>query len=136
MVEDRGCKYGGWKKGGGHMEWMNKSKKFIDCAFSLANSGGMKCPYNKCRNFVCEDKRMLSLHLCKVSFMLGYDVWVHHRESVHQTTLVAEDDNSTSDDRMDEMLDAIRPEFETNTKGRFKSFSTSLELQKSRCMNT
>jgi hypothetical protein len=41
--------------------------------------------------------------------MSGYEVWVHHNESVRQTASVAEDD-----DRMDEMLDAIRPEFGTN----------------------
>jgi hypothetical protein len=34
-------------------------------------------------------------------------VWVHHDESVRQTASVVEDDDSTSDDRMDEMLDTI-----------------------------
>jgi hypothetical protein len=49
-------------------------------------------------------------------FMPGYDVWMHHGETIHQiTTSVAEDeDDSSGDDRMDEMLDAIRPELETN----------------------
>jgi hypothetical protein len=117
MSEDRGWMYGGWKKGGGHTkEWMNKTKEFVDRAFSLANNGGVKCPCSKCRNSVCEDKRTLSLHLCKVGFMPGYEVWVHHGESVHQIASVVEDDDSTSDDRMDEMLDAIRPEFGTNTE--------------------
>jgi hypothetical protein len=95
-------------------EWVNKTKKFVDRAFSLANNRDVKCPYNKCRNFVCEDKRTLSLHLCKVGFMPDYEVWVHHSESVHQTASVVEDDDSTSDDRMDEMLNAIRQEFGTN----------------------
>jgi hypothetical protein len=48
--------------------------------------------------------------------MLGYEVWVHHGESVRQTTSVVEDDDSTSDDRIDEMLDAIQLEFRTNPK--------------------
>jgi hypothetical protein len=39
---------------------------------------------------------------------------MHHGESVHQTTSMMEEDNRMGDDRMDEMLDAIRPEFETN----------------------
>jgi hypothetical protein len=105
------------EKGGGHTkEWMNKTKEFVDRAFSLANNGGVKCPCNKYRNSVCEDKRMLSLHLCKVGFMPGNEVWVHHGESVHQIASVVEDDDSTSDDRMDEMLDAIRSEFGTNTE--------------------
>jgi hypothetical protein len=114
MPEDRGWMYGGWKKGGGHTKkWMNKIKEFVDRAFSLANNSGVKCPCSKCRNYVCEDKRTLSLHLCKVDFMPGYEVWVHHGESVRQITSVVEDDDSTSDD---EMLNAIRPEFETNTE--------------------
>jgi hypothetical protein len=42
--------YGGWKIGGGHTkEWMNKTKEFIDRAFSLANNGGMKCSCSRCR---------------------------------------------------------------------------------------
>jgi hypothetical protein len=48
--------------------------------------------------------------------MSGYDVWTHHGETIHQRTAsVAEDeDNRSGDDRMNEMLDAIRPELETN----------------------
>jgi hypothetical protein len=117
MDEDHWWMYGGWKKGGGHTkEWINKTKEFIDYAFSLPNNRGMKCPCSKCRNSVCEDKRTLSLHLCKVSFMPAYEVWVHHNELVRQAALVVEDDDSTRDDRMDEMLDAIRPQFGANPK--------------------
>jgi hypothetical protein len=58
----------------------------------------------------------LIMHICKFGFMLGYDVWTHHGETIHQRTAsVAEDeDNRSGDDRMDEMLDVIRPELETN----------------------
>jgi hypothetical protein len=70
---------------------MNKTKEFVDRAFSLANNHGVKCPCIKYRNFVCEDKRTLSLHLYKVSFMPGYELWVHHSESVYQTTSVVEE---------------------------------------------
>jgi hypothetical protein len=126
MVEDRGWMYSGWKKGGGHTkEWMNKTKEFVDRAFSLANNHGVKCPCSKCRNSVCKDKRTLSLHLCKVGFMPGYEVCVHHGESVRQTASVVEDNDSTSDDRMNEMLDAIRPEFGTNPED-----PPTLEVQK------
>jgi hypothetical protein len=110
-------------------EWSNKTREFIDYAFSLSNNGGMKCPCSKCRNSICVDKMALSLHICKVSFILGYEVWVHHGESVHQTVSVAEENDSTSDDRMDDMFDAIRPEFGTNPEDppttKFKFFSTS-----------
>jgi hypothetical protein len=57
---------------------------------------------------------MLMLHLCKVGFMLGYEVWTHHGESVRQTALVVEEDDRRGDNRMDEILDAIRPKLETN----------------------
>jgi hypothetical protein len=86
---------------------MNKTQEFINRAFSLANSRGVKCPCSKCRNIICEDKMTLTLHLCKVGFMLGYEVWMHHSESVRQTASVVEEDDRTGDDRMDEMLDAI-----------------------------
>jgi hypothetical protein len=46
--------------------------------------------------------------------MQGYEVWVHHGDSVHQIASVVEDDDSTSDDRVDAMLDAIQPELGTN----------------------
>jgi hypothetical protein len=115
MAEDRGWMYGGCKKGGAHMkEWMNKNQEFIDHALSLSNNGSVKCPCSRYRYSVCEDKRKLSLHLCKVGFMPSYEVWVHHGESIHQTASVSEEDDSTSDDRMDEMLDAIPPKFGTN----------------------
>jgi hypothetical protein len=56
------------------------------------------------------------MHLCKFGFMPGYDVWTHHGEAIHQRTAsVAEnEDDRSGDDRMDEMLDAIWPELETN----------------------
>jgi hypothetical protein len=52
-------------------------------------------------------------------------VWVHHSEKVTENEPVAEDD-LTDEDRMDEMFNAICPEFETDFKDpllrRFKSF--------------
>jgi hypothetical protein len=73
--------------------------------------------------------------------MPGYEVWTHHGESVHQTTSVAKEDDRMCDDTMDELLDAIRPELQTNaddppTLEVQKFFLTSLELQKSCYMNT
>jgi hypothetical protein len=51
-----------------------------------------------------------------------------------------EEDDRSGDIRMDEMLDAIRPELETTLRillhRRCKSFLTCLGLQKSHCMNT
>jgi hypothetical protein len=56
-------------------EWMNKTQEFIDLAFSLPNSNGVKCPCSRCRNVVCEGKRTLSqsvkLHQWRKTRMIG-----------------------------------------------------------------
>jgi hypothetical protein len=59
---------------------------------------------------------MLTLHLCKFSFMPCYELWTHHGETVHQRTasVAEEEDDRSGDDRMGEMLDTIRPDLETN----------------------
>jgi hypothetical protein len=68
--EGRGWMHGDWKKNGAHTrEWMNKTQEFIDRTFSLQTNQGVKCPCSKCRNTLCEDKRTLTLHLCKFGFM-------------------------------------------------------------------
>jgi hypothetical protein len=50
--------------------------------------------------------------------MPGYEVWTHHGESVCQRTasVAEEEEDRSSDDRMNEMLDTIRPELETNSE--------------------
>jgi hypothetical protein len=69
---------------------------------------GVKCPCSRCRNALRQDKWTLTLHLCKFGFMPGYEVWMHHGETVHRrTALVAKEEDKSGDDRMDEMLDAI-----------------------------
>jgi hypothetical protein len=84
-------------------------------------------PCNIYRNALHEDKRKLTLHLCKFGFVPGYEVWTHHDESVRQRTasVAEEEDDRSSDDRMDEMLDVIRSELETNSEN-----SPALEVQK------
>jgi hypothetical protein len=57
--------------------------------------------------------------------MSGNEVWTHHDEFVHQTTTMMEEDDRRGDDRMDEMFDAKRPEFETNPEN-----PPTLEVQK------
>jgi hypothetical protein len=126
--EGRGWMYGGWKKSGTHTrKWMNKTQEFIYCAFSVPANQGVKCPYSRCRNALCEDKRTLTLHLCKIGLIPGYEVWTHHDESVRQRTasVAKEEDDRSDDDRMDEMLDAIRSELETNSED-----LPTLEVQK------
>jgi hypothetical protein len=98
---------------------MNKTQDFIDRAFSGRLDEGVKCPCSRCRHALCEDKRTLTIHLSMFGFMSGYDVWTHHGETIHQrTTYVVEDeDDRSGDDRMDEMLDAIRSRSWSQTGG-------------------
>ena len=111
MGEDRQWMYNGWKKSKVHSkEWFDKTDRFIDRAFSLSDTDVVRCPCNNCRNAKSHDRRRLSLHLCKFGFMPGYEVWVHHGERANQNAPVAEEDDVTDRDRMDEILDAICPE--------------------------
>jgi hypothetical protein len=108
--EGHGWMYGGWKKSGAlTREWMNKTQEFIDRAFSVPDNQGVKCTYIRYRNVLCEDKRTLTLHLSKFGFMPGYEVWMHHGESVYLKTasVTQKEDDRSGDDMMDEMLDAI-----------------------------
>jgi hypothetical protein len=78
---------------------MNKTQEFIDHAFFVPANQDVKCPCNRRRNTLCEDKMTLTQHLCKFGFMLGYEVWMQHGESVHQRTAsVAEEENDRSGD--------------------------------------
>jgi hypothetical protein len=47
--------------------------------------------------------------------MLGYELWMHHGEEVPENDPVAEDD-VTDEERMDEKINAICPEFEADFK--------------------
>jgi hypothetical protein len=99
-------------------ECMNMTQEFINRAFSIPANQGVKYPCNRCRNVLCEDKGTVTLYIFKFSFMPDYEVWTHHDESICQrSALVAEEeDDRSGDDRMDEILDAIRSELETNSE--------------------
>jgi hypothetical protein len=58
----------------------------------------------------------LTIYLCKFGFMPDYDVWTHHSEIIYQriASVAKDEDDRSGDDRMDEMLDAIQSELETN----------------------
>src|SRR5438105_13778304 len=100
--------YEGRENSGAHSdEWVVKATAFIDRAFSLSSTGKVKCPYSKCHNFFPQDKKMMSLHLCQVGFMPGYELWVHHGKSCPQDVVEEEDD-----DRMHEMVEALIPEID------------------------
>jgi hypothetical protein len=106
--------YDGWRKNGAHSrEWVDKTNKFIERAFSLSNTEITRCPYNKCRNGLSYNKKKASIHICRFGYMTGYEVWVHHGEEVPENELVAED-VVTDEDRKDEIVNIICPEFEAD----------------------
>jgi hypothetical protein len=109
--------YVGWNKSGAHSkEWMTKTQEFIDHAFSLSNNGGVRCAHAANVEILWHDKRKVTLNLCKFSFLPGYEVWVHHDESIRHIASVVEENDKTGDDRIDEMIDAIRSKFQTSPK--------------------
>jgi hypothetical protein len=97
-------------------EWWERTDDFIEHAFSLATTPKIRCPCVKCQNARCADKVILTKHLIKNGFATDYETWVFHSEKY--TTAVAEESANdwTCADRMDEMLEAIRLEFDMNTK--------------------
>jgi hypothetical protein len=76
----------------------------------------IRCPYVKCQNTRCFDKIILIKYLDQNGFASDYETLVFHGEKY--TAVVAEEygNERTSADRMDDMLEAIRPEFDLDTK--------------------
>jgi hypothetical protein len=112
-------------------EWVDKTNKFIEHTFSLSNTGIAMCPCSKCQNGLSHDKKKVSIHICRFGYMPGYEVWVHHGEDVPENEPVAEDD-VTYEDRMDEMLNTICPDFEEDFEdpitSKVQKFFSSLKL--------
>jgi len=118
MAEDRNWMYDSWSHNGAHSdEWVAKTTAFLNHAFSLSKTGKIRCPCRKHENFKFLDKTSVTKDLCRLGFMPGYEVWEHHGEA---STMVApeedEDDDRAYVDRMDEMLEAIQPEFDLNSE--------------------
>jgi hypothetical protein len=102
----------------GHIQMSGgkKTRDFIERAFSLATTEKIRCPCMKCQNARCFDKVILMKHLVKIGFTVDYETWVFHDEKY----IVVAVDESVNDqvgaDRMDEVLEAIRPEFDLDTE--------------------
>jgi hypothetical protein len=117
MGDDHRWMYDGWKRNGAHTdEWWEKTCDFIKHAFSLVTTKKIKCPCMKCQNARCFDKVILTKHLVWHGFTGDYETWVFHGK---KNTTVAEEESANDlagADRMDEMLEAIRPELDLDTK--------------------
>jgi hypothetical protein len=60
MGDDRKWTYDGCRKYGAHSrEWVDKTNKFIEHAFSLSNTEIVRCPYSKCRDDLSYNKSIL-----------------------------------------------------------------------------
>jgi hypothetical protein len=94
---------------------LEKIDDFIERAFSLATTPKIRCPCVKCQNARCFDEVILMKHLVKNGFTADYEMWVFHGEKY--TAVAAEEsvNDWTGVDRMDEMLEAIQPEFDLDT---------------------
>jgi hypothetical protein len=117
MGDDRRWMYNGWKRNGAHTdEWLEKTNDFIKRAFSLMTTKKIRCPCMKCQNTRCFDKVILIKHLVQNGFIVDYEMWVFHGKKY--TVVAAEEsaNDRAGADRMDEMLKAIRLEFDLDTE--------------------
>jgi hypothetical protein len=106
----------GRKMGHTQMSGGKRPNNFIERAFSLVTTPKIRCPCVKCQNARCADKVILTKHLIKNGFTIDYEMWVLYGEKY---TAVAPEESANDGagvDRMDEMLEAIRPEFDLYTE--------------------
>jgi hypothetical protein len=117
MGDDRRWMYDGWKRNGAHRnEWWEKTNDFIERVFSLAATKKVKCPCVKCQNVRCFDKVILTKHLALNGFTAYYETWVFHDEKYAAVVAEESANDWVGAYRMDEMLEAIQPEFDLDTK--------------------
>jgi hypothetical protein len=107
-----------WNKNGGHsIEWVAKTKEFVDCAFFLSLTDTIRCPCKRHKNNIFLNKERVSLDVCQFGFMIGYKVWEHHGEVAANLTVEDEKNNDWTDDAvMHEMLDLLRLELNLSSE--------------------
>ncbi|WVZ52147.1 hypothetical protein U9M48_003235 [Paspalum notatum var. saurae] len=122
MADDRQWMYDGFDKtrGKAHSaEWRKKTQDFIDHAFAGKTHylDQVRCPCNEHNNGKFVTKEELTKHLVNYGFMPSYETWSFHGEKETRfETEVEADDDLAGVDRMDEMLEALQPEFCLNSK--------------------
>jgi hypothetical protein len=62
------------------------------------------------------DKVILTKHLAQNGFTLDYETWVFHGEKYTAVAIEGSGNDRAGADRMDEMLEAIWPEFDLDTE--------------------
>lgn len=70
MSDDGWWMYDGQNKSGAYShEWMVKTQKFVDHAFTTTTtSNDVLCPCTNYHNYKYMEKRMMTLHLCTYGF--------------------------------------------------------------------
>ncbi|WVZ83078.1 hypothetical protein U9M48_030258 [Paspalum notatum var. saurae] len=120
MADDRWWIYDGFDKTGGKAhsaEWRKKTQDFIDHAFSLTTHYRVRCPCNEHNNGKFVTREQLVRDLVDYGFMPGYETWTFHGEKETRVQTEGEaNDDSAGVDRMDEMLEALQPEFCLNSE--------------------
>jgi hypothetical protein len=95
---------------------VGKDNDFIERAFSLTTTEKIRCSCVKCQNVRCFDKVILTKHLVWNGFTVDYEMWVFHGEKYTVVATEASVNDRAGADRMDEMLKAIRPEFDLDSE--------------------
>jgi hypothetical protein len=109
--------YDGWKRNGAHTdEWWQKTSDFIKRVFSLVITEKIRCPCVKCQNARCFDKVILTKHLVQNGFTSDYEMWVFHNEKYTVVAAEGSRNDRVGANTMDEMLEAIRLEFDLDTE--------------------
>jgi hypothetical protein len=117
MSEDHAWMKNGWDKSGTHSyEWVIKAMDFVNHAIPFSNINKVRYPCSKFLNLRLFGKNKVALDLCRYGFVPHYDVWVHHNESIVQVIEEEEKDYSIRIDRMDEIIEATKSEFNLDTK--------------------
>jgi hypothetical protein len=83
-MEDRQWMYmGRTSQGDASIEWMNKTDRFLKCAFGKAPKYPKMalCPCSKCVSRRMQGQEVLGIHLHKNGFTPNYTRWVHHGEA-------------------------------------------------------
>ncbi|WVZ77611.1 hypothetical protein U9M48_025460 [Paspalum notatum var. saurae] len=111
----------GWDKSGGKAhsaEWRGKTQAFLDHALSLSTHNRVRCPCNK-HNIGGSllNKLEIAKDLVDYGFTPDYETWTFHGEKETRVEVEGKvDDASAGIDRMDEMLEALQPEFGLNSE--------------------
>jgi hypothetical protein len=101
------------KRNGAYIdEWWDKTSNFIEHGIRPK----IRCPCIKCQNARCFDKVVLMKHLVKYGFTTDYETWVFHGEKYTAIAVEESMNDWAGADRMDEMLKAIRLEFELDNE--------------------